>query len=122
MHQLAKAPFRTDISGSAGRATTASSWQEDGTREGVGRGGVFGRGNAKARRVFPLKGGDWLVGLTECRGGEQRLEEFYNNKRLVISDPPPEHDKASGVAIVLSPRLSHSVVDSGQSVLKIALG
>eukprot|EP01052_Picozoa_sp_SAG31_P012187 SAG31_NODE_706_length_12688_cov_41.991342_8_plen_431_part_00 len=50
---------------------------------------LFGSEGQPETGVFPLKGGDWLVGLTECRGGEQRLEEFFSNRRLVVSDPPP---------------------------------
>ena len=74
---------------------------------------LFGSEGQPESGVFPAKGADWVVGLTECRGGEQRLGEFFATTRLVVSAAPPEWDKASGVALVLSPRTGRAVLDSG---------
>ncbi|MDA8639342.1 hypothetical protein N9L31_00065 [bacterium] len=80
---------------------------------------LFGAEGQPESGLFPAKGPDWLVGLTECRGGEQRLDEFFGRSRLVVGDPPPDTDRASRVAIVMSPRLGRTVVDRGHSGSRI---
>eukprot|EP01050_Picozoa_sp_SAG11_P031658 SAG11_NODE_9934_length_868_cov_3.729519_1_plen_237_part_10 len=80
---------------------------------------LFGAEGQPESGLFPAKGPDWLVGLIECRGGEQRLDEFFGRSRLVVSDPPPNTDRAFGVAIVMSPRLGRTVVDRGHSGSRI---
>ena len=64
--------------------------------------------------LFPLRnGGAWLLGVTECHGWEQRLLSLMPSTRIVVGEPAPETNKASGVAIVMSPALSRARIDSG---------
>ena len=82
---------------------------------------LFGSEDGKKPGLFPaVGGGEWLVGLTECRGWEQQLAKTWPSYRLVVGDAPPESDPASGVAIVMSPGLGRAVRDQGYVGSRIA--
>eukprot|EP01052_Picozoa_sp_SAG31_P000305 SAG31_NODE_9_length_42330_cov_441.979162_20_plen_490_part_00 len=56
-----------------------------------------------------------LLGLAELHGDEQLIKDLWGSDRMIVGDPPPEDgsDPASGVAIILSPRLRRALRDSG---------
>eukprot|EP01050_Picozoa_sp_SAG11_P026242 SAG11_NODE_6213_length_1363_cov_1.712816_1_plen_184_part_01 len=81
---------------------------EDGTKKGL----------------FPATGGgEWILGLTECRiGGIERLADHMPAHRVSLSEPAHVADRAAGAALIFSPRLSRAVVDRGSKGSRIAWG
>ena len=64
--------------------------------------------------LFPSKGGgEWIVALQECRGGEQKMTRAWPEYRLVVGEAPPDDDPASGSAILVSPGVGRARIDSG---------
>ena len=75
---------------------------------------LMGSEDGRKAGLYPSgkDGGHWVLALQECRiGGIERLEKHMPSGRVSLSEPATDTDKASGVALVLSPALSWAVRD-----------